>query len=124
MLHRDALLSCAYPIPLKKRPRPPVLPDSADPTRKYAVCQISDVYEGWDGVPRGAVKYLRISQRVGWPLDDKIGAMRWIPGEAYQTHYGFWSWRGAGPGHGEGRGRRFGALPGARERGRLFSGPG
>lgn len=92
LICRDPLLSCLYPIPLKQRPTPPVLPDSTDRTKDHAVCQISDVYEGWRDIPRGAVKYIRISQRVGWPLDEKIGAMRWIPGNAFAPQYGFWSW--------------------------------
>jgi hypothetical protein len=50
------------------------------------------VYHGLEGIPRGAVKYLRISQRVGWPLDSEIGAMRWIPGNAWEKHFGFWAW--------------------------------
>ncbi|MBM4041296.1 MAG: hypothetical protein FJ290_22565 [Planctomycetes bacterium] len=90
LLHRDLLLSCSFPIPLRKRPRPPVLGGSTG--AGDATCYLTDVYEGLDGVPRGTVKHLRILQRVGWPLDAKIGAMRWIPGNAWEHQYGFWSW--------------------------------
>jgi hypothetical protein len=92
LVHRDLIHSCAFPIPLKNRPRPPLVPDAADPAGKYATCFVGNVYHGLDGVSHGAVKYLRISQRVGWPLDDQIGAMRWIPGNAWERKLGFWAW--------------------------------
>ncbi len=53
---------------------------------------VSDVHHGMEGIERGSVKYIRISQRVGWPLDDKIGAMRYIPGNAWERRFGFWAW--------------------------------
>lgn len=92
LIHRDPLLSCTFPIPVKKRPRPPVLPDMTDPSSTYATCYLSDVYHGLEGVARGTVKSIRISQRVGWPLDEKIGAMRWIPGNAWERKMGFFAW--------------------------------
>jgi len=92
LIHRDLLLSCAFPMPLKKRRRPPILPDATAPAASYATCYVTDVYEGLEGIPRGSVKHLRISQRVGWPLDAKIGAMRWIPGNAWQRQFGYWAW--------------------------------
>jgi len=50
------------PIPLRKRPRPPVLPSRIDPKRKDAVVYLADVYHGpgLAGVPRGSVKRLRL----------------------------------------------------------------
>ncbi|HUT37571.1 MAG TPA: hypothetical protein VNE39_29090 [Planctomycetota bacterium] len=90
LLHRDLLLSCSFPIPLRKRPRPPVLA-GAEAQQPHATCYVTNVYDGAGLVP-GSVKHLRILQRVGWPLDTQIGAMRWIPGNAYARQYGFWSW--------------------------------
>lgn len=92
LVHRDLILSCDFPMPLRKRRRPPILPTVADPAQACAACYVSDVYQGLDGIERGAVKHLRILQRVGWPLDAKIGAMRWIPGNAWERHFGFWAW--------------------------------
>ena len=57
LLHRDPLLSCSFPIPLKRRARPPVLPDAIDPTMAHAVCYMPDVYQGLDGVKRGVAIY-------------------------------------------------------------------
>ncbi|NQT39372.1 MAG: hypothetical protein HQ581_17880, partial [Planctomycetes bacterium] len=92
LIHRDLIHSSAFPMPLRKRPRPPRITDLTDRTKESATCYVADVYDGLDEIPRGAVRYIRVSQRVGWPLDDKIGAMRWIPGNAWERHFGFWSW--------------------------------
>ncbi|MCR4413852.1 MAG: hypothetical protein NUV77_15640 [Thermoguttaceae bacterium] len=103
LVHRDLVLSCDTPMPLRPRVRPPRLPEiplagasessgasAAKPG--YATCFLADVYAGLPGVPRGAVKGLRILQRVGWPLDRQVGAMRWIPGNAWEKQFGYWSW--------------------------------
>ena len=128
LLYRDPLLSCAFPIPLRKRLRPPVLPRSSslalapapalapalalarssplsaggvededddedeDDLKTPATCYVTDVYDGLPGVPRGAIKHIRIAQHVGWPLDPTRGAMHYIPGNAGSTHLGFQSW--------------------------------
>ncbi len=92
LIHRERIYSSAFPMPLRKRPRPPIVTELTDRADSSATCYVADVYDGLDGIPRGAVKYIRVSQRVGWPLDDKIGAMRWIPGNAWERHFGFWSW--------------------------------
>lgn len=92
LIHRDLLLSGTFPMPLRQRPRPPVLPPATTEEARLATCYIPDVYEGWPEMPRGSVKYLRIAQRVGWPLDAEIGAMRWIPGNAWTKQPGFYAW--------------------------------
>ena len=50
------------PIPVIKRPPPPVIPDKVDPTRKDATVYVQDIYEGpgLKGIPRGTVKELRL----------------------------------------------------------------
>jgi len=50
------------PVPLRKAPVPPVVPDRVDPRRKDALVYMSDVYAGGGlrGIPRGAVKRLRL----------------------------------------------------------------
>jgi formylglycine-generating enzyme required for sulfatase activity len=54
--------SLLEPIPLVARPRPPVIPDKVDLTRKDAVVYLLDVYRGsgLEGVPRGTVRSLRL----------------------------------------------------------------
>jgi len=92
LLHRDPLLSCAVPIPLRKRPRPHMLPSTVDASKTCATCTVPDVYEGVKGLEPGSVRYIRISQHLPWPLDAKRGKMPYIPGNAYQKQFGYWSW--------------------------------
>ncbi|MEE8451155.1 MAG: SUMF1/EgtB/PvdO family nonheme iron enzyme [Thermoguttaceae bacterium] len=67
------------PIPVRKTPRPPVIPDRVDTTRDDAVVYLHDVYAGpgLDGVPRGTIRRLRIvAYHFGYPGmagPDKIG---------------------------------------------------
>ena len=69
------------PIPLQKRPRPPVLQDRSQPEAKDALMYVEDIYQGpgLRGVPRGAVKSLRLFtyhfayQRVAG-IDHRVGA--------------------------------------------------
>lgn len=50
------------PIPLKKTPRPPIVPEKVDLSKTYATVYLPDLYagEGLKGIPRGTVKGLRI----------------------------------------------------------------
>ena len=50
------------PVPLKKTPRPPVIPDRIRPGEKDAVVYIQDIYKGpgLRGVPRGVVKRIMV----------------------------------------------------------------
>jgi len=50
------------PVPIRKRKRPPVIPDRVDPKRQDALVYLSDIYtgRGLEGVPRGTVKKLRL----------------------------------------------------------------
>jgi hypothetical protein len=106
LLHRDPLLSCASPIPLRPRLRPPLLPDVTDvgeairadegagpdePAGK-AVCYVADVYRGMPEIARGSIKHLRIAQHVPWPYDPQRGTQDYISGEAYQSQIAFKSW--------------------------------
>ncbi len=67
------------PVPVKRRPRPHVIPDTVDLKRRGGVVYLHDVYAGGGlaGVPRGTIKKLRIlSYHFGY-LDlagpDKVG---------------------------------------------------
>jgi len=50
------------PVPLRSRPRPPVIPNRVDSARKDALVYLADVYEGdgLKGIPRGSIKKLRL----------------------------------------------------------------
>jgi hypothetical protein len=63
LVYRDAGISCAEPVPLMARARPPVMVAAAAgsaATNTEAVVILQDVYAGLPGVPRGEVKFLRV----------------------------------------------------------------
>ena len=62
LLHEDAEYALYEPVPLAKRRRPPVIPNRVDPARQDAEVYLADIYRGpgLAGVPRGAVKALRL----------------------------------------------------------------
>jgi hypothetical protein len=92
LIHRDPLLSCTFPIPLRKRARPPVLTAQVSPPDGGALCYVTDVYDGVRDVERGTIKHLRISQHVGWPYDPQHGQQDYIPGNAGTRRIDFQSW--------------------------------
>ena len=70
LLYQDPEMSCWEPFPLRPRPRPPVIQSACDPglaERNLARCVVTDVYHGLAGVPRGAVKYIRVLEQVPRP---------------------------------------------------------
>ncbi len=76
-LEGQALLE---PIPLQKRPRPPIIPDHTVPGRKDAIVSMTDIYSGpgLAGIPRGTVKSLRVfSYHFGYQrvagIDHRVG---------------------------------------------------
>jgi len=86
LIHNEPDISCWQPMPLQKRPRPPVLPSlRSDPGRgaESATVVMQDVYAGLQGVPRGTIRYLRIMETVPRPW----AARRFWDGDsAYQQH--------------------------------------
>jgi mono/diheme cytochrome c family protein len=77
LIYRDPEISCFTPIPLRPRPRPPVLPDATDPSQRFAVCTLSDAAFGCDGIAPHQVRYVRISHRLPWPYDERFGGLRY-----------------------------------------------
>jgi mono/diheme cytochrome c family protein len=77
LIYRDPEISCFMPIPLHSRPRPPVIPDTTDATKQYAVCTLSDATFGCQGIDREQARYLRISHRLPWPYDERSGGLRY-----------------------------------------------
>jgi hypothetical protein len=65
LLHRDPEISTMYPIPIRARVRPPVIPSVADRTGpKVGRFLVSDVYRGLKGAEPGSITSLRV---VGIP---------------------------------------------------------
>lgn len=66
-IHKDTQLSCWHPTPLVAKSVPPVRETRRDPVyaaSEQAVCFLTDVYQGMDGVARGEVKWLRINEAL------------------------------------------------------------
>jgi formylglycine-generating enzyme required for sulfatase activity len=61
-LHAEPGYAIFEPVPLRKTPRPPAIPDKVDLKRKDAILYVANIYEGpgLRGVPRGTVKKLRL----------------------------------------------------------------
>jgi len=79
LLYRDPGISCFVAMPLRPRPRPPVLADVTDPSKNSAVCSLSAAAFGVPGVESGRARYLRILQGIQWPYDAKYGGQRYEP---------------------------------------------
>ncbi|MBN2291356.1 MAG: discoidin domain-containing protein, partial [Pirellulales bacterium] len=77
LIYRDPEISCFMPIPLRPRTRPPIITDSTDPAKTYAVCTLSDAALGCEDIDPERVRYLRISHRLPWPYSEKTGGMRY-----------------------------------------------
>lgn len=79
LICRDPQISSFVPIPLRPRPKPPVLPDMTDPRKDYGVCTLTNVAQGVPDVDPKRMRYLRISEGVMWPYDGKYGGQRYEP---------------------------------------------
>ena len=77
LVYRDPSISCFVPIPLRPRPKPPVLPEATDPEIPYATCSISDASYGCEGIAPRQVRYVRIAEPIGWPYDRDRGGQRY-----------------------------------------------
>ena len=77
LIYRSPLYSCYGVIPFQKRKKPTVLPDRVDMKKNYATCIVPDIYEGMEGVERGTVKTIRISEALPWPIVPSEGVKRW-----------------------------------------------
>ncbi|MDR1581994.1 MAG: hypothetical protein LBS55_01845 [Prevotellaceae bacterium] len=80
LLYRNPWLSAYNALPLRSRHIPPILADVSDNTKNYATCVVTDVYQGLDNVDRGAIRYIRISEALPWPVVPNEGVKRWVTG--------------------------------------------
>lgn len=67
LVHKDDALSLWHPTPLVARKVPPDIHSSRNPTyaaSNEALCIVTNVYQGMDGVEPGQVKWLRINESI------------------------------------------------------------
>jgi len=72
LIYRDPKTSCWEPMPLRPRPKPPVLKSGRDEQlakANLAACVVADIYRGMEGVKRGTIKYIRINEQVPRPWE-------------------------------------------------------
>ena len=78
LIYKDPEISSSFPMPLRSRPRPPILSDNCDPTLgDKALCTISDVAYGVEDIDPVEIKYIRIARRIGWPYTKETGGQRY-----------------------------------------------
>ncbi len=94
LVHRDPEMDVLRPMPVRKRPRPPILPSQVRPESNYAVCYLDDVNRDMPGVQPGTVRHLRISEQLQWFFGkgDNTGPIRWTPGTQHSRNFGYWTW--------------------------------
>lgn len=86
LLYNDPDTSCWQPVPLKSRPKPPVLMSVVDEKmakKNLATVIVSDIYHGMEDIHRGEVKYIRINEQVPRPW----GARRFWGGDGYDQQH-------------------------------------
>jgi mono/diheme cytochrome c family protein len=76
LLYRDPSISCFCPMPLRARPRPPILPELVDLLQNHATCLISDVGYGSEEIA-SRIRYVRVAEPIGWPYDNQLGGQRY-----------------------------------------------
>ncbi len=79
LIYRDPAISSFHPIPLRPRPRPPILPDLTNPSVPYATCSVQQAARGAPGIQPSRVKYLRIAEGIAWPYCNTYGGQRYEP---------------------------------------------
>ena len=98
LIHREPVLSSVYPMPFRKRPRPPVIPDAVQPEASYAACYVTDVYSNVPEIERGTIKYIRIAQRTHWPTIQTgervtdFNHLHYTPSGSWSRTLGVWTW--------------------------------
>ncbi len=67
LIHRDDKLSCWHATPLVAREAPPEIRPTRDPdfaSQQKALCIVTDIYRGMEGVRTGEVRWIRINEAI------------------------------------------------------------
>lgn len=85
-IYRDPEISCWMPFPLKARKTPPIATSPVNEQlaeKDLAMCIVTDVYHGMEGVERGTIKYLRVLEQIPRPWSAR---RRW-GGDVYDQQH-------------------------------------
>ena len=86
LLYDDPKISCYQPMPLRPRPKPPIIESLIDRSlakEKRACLIVTDIYEGLEGVAQGTIKYIRINEQLPRPW---AARRRW-QGDTYDQQH-------------------------------------
>lgn len=98
LIHRDPILSAAYPVAVKPRPKPPVIADMANTEADHATVYMTDIYEGVPEFKDGQVKYIRIGHHTEWPFEQTgervvdYNHLHYTPSGSWSRSVGMWTW--------------------------------
>jgi hypothetical protein len=73
-IYQDPEIGTFTPIPIRKRPRPPVIPSVLPPAASapdFGVCYVENVYDCREPLKKGSIKHLRINQLLNQPAAKK-----------------------------------------------------
>jgi len=73
-VYQDPEIGTFTPIPVRKRPRPPVIPSVLPPPDQapdFGVCYVENVYDCREPLPKGGIKYLRVNELFNQPAAKK-----------------------------------------------------
>jgi len=74
LIYQDSEIGTFTPIPVRKRPRPPVIPSvlpSVADAPDSGVCYVENVYDCREPLERGSIKYLRVNELLNQPAAKK-----------------------------------------------------
>ena len=88
LIYRDPEISSFIPIPLRARPRPPIINGMSEvrspksevlmTSSNLATCVISDIALGSEGIAPSLIRYVRVAEPIGWPYDNVYGGHRYV----------------------------------------------
>ena len=73
-IYQDPVIGTFTPIPIRKRPRPPVIPSVLPPPDQapdVGLCYVENVYDSREPLPKGEIKYLRVNELLNQPTAKK-----------------------------------------------------
>lgn len=98
LIHREPILSSVYPIPFKRRQRPPQVPPTLKPQQDFALVYMNDVTSGVSAIKSGEVRYLRIGHHTEWPTTQTgetvvdYNHLHYTPSGSWSRTLGLWTW--------------------------------
>ena len=98
LIHRDPILSAAYPVAVKPRPKPPVIADMANTQADHATVYMTNIYEGVPEFKEGEVRYIRVGHHTEWPFEQTgervvdYNHLHYTPSGSWSRSVGMWTW--------------------------------